>query len=364
MGLITKEVEVTLGVKNVKFYEDLGYEIPKKKNKWGKVTIPRGTKIKVKVEDLQEGSKAIVECVCDNCKQFLPPKYYRDYKRFVKEDGKTYCQKCATEILARDKMLKTRLKNSKTFEQWCIENNRYDILLSWDYDLNDCSPDEVTYMSSKKCWFKCLLHPEHMSKKFCISYITRNKTISCDLCKSIAQWLIDKYGDNALEIYWDYNRNTVDPWEISYGSAIKVWFICQDEDCGKSYEMTCCDFSNNHRCPCNKHLKGEKNPNWNHDLTLEERLKGRKIKGYNDFVRETLKRDNYTCQCCGHYATNLNAHHLDGYNWCKEKRTDINNGITLCETCHREFHKLYGKGNNTKEQFEEYLKIKKEGENR
>ena len=44
MGLITKEVEVTLGVKNVKFYEDLGYEIPKKKNKWGKVTIPRGNK--------------------------------------------------------------------------------------------------------------------------------------------------------------------------------------------------------------------------------------------------------------------------------------------------------------------------------
>ena len=161
MGLITKEVEVTLGVKNVKFYEDLGYKIPKKKDKWGRATVPRGTKIKVKVEDLQEGSKAMIECICDNCKQFLPPKHYKDYKRVVKEDGKTYCQKCATEILARDKMSKTRLKKSKTFEQWCIENNRYDILLSWDYDLNDCSPDEVTYMSSKKCWFKCLKHPEH-----------------------------------------------------------------------------------------------------------------------------------------------------------------------------------------------------------
>lgn len=107
---------------------------------------------------------------------------------------------------------------------------------------------------------------------------------------------------------------------------------------------------------------GEKSPKWNSDITQEEREKGRNIEGYNDFIKGVYERDNYTCQICGQEGNghNLNAHHINGYNWYKEGRTDINNGITLCEKCHKEFHKLYGKGNNTKEQFEEYLKIKKE----
>ena len=48
-------------------------------------------------------------------------------------------------------------------------------------------------------------------------------------------------------------------------------------------------------------------------------------------------------------------HHLDGYNWCIEKRTDETNGITLCENCHKNFHSIYGFGGNTKEQFEEWI---------
>ena len=102
-------------------------------------------------------------------------------------------------------------------------------------------------------------------------------------------------------------------------------------------------------------IKGENNPNYNPNLTDEEREKGRNIEGYDDFIIDVLKKDNYTCQCCGQYGGSLRVHHLNGYNWDKEHRTDVNNGIALCEDCHKEYHKIYGYGDNTIAQFREFL---------
>lgn len=108
-------------------------------------------------------------------------------------------------------------------------------------------------------------------------------------------------------------------------------------------------------CACKLFKSGENHYKWNPNKTDEERLMKRVGSEYDNFIRIVFKRDNYTCQCCGQYSGNLKAHHLDGFNWCIEKRTDPNNGITLCETCHNNFHSIYGKGDNTKEQFEEWL---------
>lgn len=79
------------------------------------------------------------------------------------------------------------------------------------------------------------------------------------------------------------------------------------------------------------------------------------IPEYTDFVKQVLARDDYTCQCCGQEHGELNVHHLNGYSWFKEGRTDPHNGITLCENCHMNFHYEYGKEKNTKEQFEEWI---------
>ena len=100
----------------------------------------------------------------------------------------------------------------------------------------------------------------------------------------------------------------------------------------------------------------ENNPNWNPNLTDEERNKKRDTQEHINWRKEVFKRDDYTCQCCGSTKGGiLNAHHLDSYSSHKEKRLDIDNGITLCENCHKDFHKKYGYGENTKEQFEEWL---------
>lgn len=102
--------------------------------------------------------------------------------------------------------------------------------------------------------------------------------------------------------------------------------------------------------------RGENHGSWNPNKTDEERLQGRDYWEYNQWRNKVYIRDKFTCKCCGRIGGSKVAHHLDGYNWCIEKRTDVSNGITLCETpCHEDFHKKLGYGNNTKEQFDEYL---------
>ena len=117
-----------------------------------------------------------------------------------------------------------------------------------------------------------------------------------------------------------------------------------------------------HGCPvcAIENNRGENNPNYNHDLTQEERLIGRKFTEYYKWREEVYKRDNYTCQHCGSNKGGLlNAHHKDGYHWCKERRTDVSNGVTLCKHCHDEFHNLYGNKHNTEQQYNEWNNTEK-----
>lgn len=108
------------------------------------------------------------------------------------------------------------------------------------------------------------------------------------------------------------------------------------------------------------YYSGENNPLWDFDKTDEEREERRNIEGYSQWIKQVYKKDNYTCQCCGvrngnGKAIKLNAHHKEGYNWCTERRLDITNGVTLCEDCHKEFHHIYGYGNNTEQQWKEFI---------
>lgn len=105
---------------------------------------------------------------------------------------------------------------------------------------------------------------------------------------------------------------------------------------------------------------GENNYRWNKTLTDKERTRKRTYPEYSDFVQKVLARDSYTCKCCGAKNKNFEVHHLNGYNWFKEGRIDQRNAVTLCENCHSNFHIRYGRGNNTKEQYYEWLGIAEE----
>lgn len=103
-----------------------------------------------------------------------------------------------------------------------------------------------------------------------------------------------------------------------------------------------------------ENLIGPNSPAWNPELTKEERLIKRKYPKYYDFVKSVMKRDNYTCDICKKRGIQFNVHHLNSYDWDKENRINIDNGITLCKKCHKKFHHIYGYGHNTKKQYKEF----------
>ena len=104
---------------------------------------------------------------------------------------------------------------------------------------------------------------------------------------------------------------------------------------------------------------GERNGMWNSELTEEEREKqkrhARRYPGYQDFRKSVYERDEYTCQVCSDdTGGNLVVHHLNGFHWDENGRTDINNGVTLCNDCHNEFHRIYGRRDNNFFQFSQF----------
>lgn len=73
---------------------------------------------------------------------------------------------------------------------------------------------------------------------------------------SFAEYHIKNTDSNFLEKYWDYKKNKLNPYEISYGTKKKVWIKCQKKKFHNSYEISCNNFSRGYRCSyCNPRNK-------------------------------------------------------------------------------------------------------------
>ena len=102
-------------------------------------------------------------------------------------------------------------------------------------------------------------------------------------------------------------------------------------------------------------IRGEKHHKWNPNLTDKERHDKRDTVENYHFRNSVFERDNYICIICGDKGI-LNAHHINNYYSDITNRYNIDNGVTMCEKCHKSFHKKYGNKNNNKEQLNKFIK--------
>jgi hypothetical protein len=155
---------------NRKHYEELGY-----------VFTNYGDDLFVKTSDLTERSSVKIKVKCDNCNDIVNIEY-SSYKNLIKDD-KYFCKNCSRILYYKNKLL----NGDTSFEQWCIENNKQDVLDRWDYELNDCKPNEIHYKTNKKCYLKCP-NGIHKSELKNINTFTngKQKTLDCNQCNMIS----------------------------------------------------------------------------------------------------------------------------------------------------------------------------------
>ena len=86
---------------------------------------------------------------------------------------------------------------------------------------------------------------------------------------------------------------------------------------------------------------GSNHWNWKGGISGEN-AKIRKSYQYNVWRKSVYKRDNWTCQECKQKIKHPIAHHIKSFNDYPELRFEVDNGITLCRSCHKQIHKEIG----------------------
>lgn len=235
---------------------------------------------------------------------------------------------------------------SKTAKvQWNPHNRKYYTNLGYHFtkvgDVFEVKVEELLRYSHSLITYECD-YCHDLSQRSWGNYITnRGKTVSkdcCDKCRAIKQkevFLI-KYGvTNTQEIPGvkeKMKRTSLERYGVeNYGA---IW---------------------------SKEHSGELSPSWKGDA-ITERLERNSL-DYKQWRKNVFDRDLYTCKCCGARNGNgkyirLEAHHIFNFGKYLEKRYDVDNGITLCQECHIDFHRKYGKQDNTIKQLEEFYKLK------
>jgi hypothetical protein len=88
-------------------------------------------------------------------------------------------------------------------------------------------------------------------------------------------------------------------------------------------------------------MSGENSPFWKGGTYDKNRKIDEGRKFYRDWRKQVFEKDKYQCLFCGN-KNNLEADHILPYSRFPEKKYDLDNGRTLCHSCHKATE-TYGK---------------------
>lgn len=118
-----------------------------------------------------------------------------------------------------------------SLKDWCIENNKEELLSEWDYEKNgDLTPENISYGSGKKVFWKCKLG--HSWESEVKGRATKGRC--CPICSNdkvlvgyndFETWCKQNNATTLLE-EWDYEKNEVTPKEIVFGYRKPIWWKC------------------------------------------------------------------------------------------------------------------------------------------
>ena len=86
---------------------------------------------------------------------------------------------------------------------------------------------------------------------------------------------------------------------------------------------------------------GSKHWNWKGGVSRAYKT-GYYSKEYKEWRQRVFIRDGFTCQGCGDEGY-ITAHHIKSFAHYPELRFDLDNGLTLCESCHKETDNYKGR---------------------
>lgn len=172
MAILEEYVEVTVGCRVTAHYESRGYAIPRRADKQGRLSVPRGTRITVKVSDLPKRSNVRLTKICDRCGELTANQTY-NLVIHTRRHGRDTCKKCSYEDMRETKLTSTR--RDKSFGCKVPEMVRY-----W-HPNNRLSPFDVPAGTNRKYEFICEVNSEH-------TYSSQVRHVAnghrCPLCSS------------------------------------------------------------------------------------------------------------------------------------------------------------------------------------
>lgn len=370
--ILCEEIEVPLTGKNIPYYESLGYNIPREKvpGRNFRFTVPRGTKIIVRISDLLDGSNIKIPCKCDYCGEEFEKKYIeilRDRNDGVNKDscGSHECSEKRKKDALVAKYGTSDLKG--VHEVTGTHLGRYLKYTKDDYvelfkskhrEICFDMIDDFSHIRTKdNIPFICKNHPDKgvqyasydssRYSKHCCQFGAYEATAN-QTRKASIQDVIDICKERNYTLLTDEIKSVDD----------KIEYVCNiHPDYGVQattlYGMQHYD-DNCKLCVVAKSSSGNNHWNWRGGIN-DANDSIRKSWEYKDWRALVYERDSFTCKRCGASNVELNAHHVLNFSSNEDLRFDINNGITLCKKCHKLFHSRYGTKNNTRKQLNEFI---------